>query len=324
MQILENPQYDDVFEEVFQIQKQLFNLYTNEKYVELSQVISDSLKKPGSSKLLYDWAIGAAALRQDIETVERYLEETLQQGIWFSESILRENLETIADLPHVRSLIIKHEKMYIDAKKKTEAQLLVRTPSRFQSGRKYPLILFLDGRHSDHTISQFYWKPALERIDIVFASLRSSQIHGFGQYAWDNENLSLQEVREAYEILRQRNDVDETRVIVSGMSQGAGIALQAIARGIIPARGFLTIAQALGPVNFFNTELPSLIGKKLRGVIVSGEKDESRHPSHKKFYELAVSSGIDCEFFSYPDIGHEYPDDFCTLVKQSVNFILDE
>lgn len=212
----------------------------------------------------------------------------------------------------------------MEVKAKTETQLIVRTPNESKSGKKYPLILFLDGRRSDHTISQFYWKPALDMTDIVFASLRSSQIQAFGRYAWDDESISLQEVRDAFDILKQRDDVDETQVIVSGMSQGAGIALQAISRGVIPARGFLTIAQAFKPYDFFKSEGPSLIGKNLKGVMVTGEKDRSRYPSHKKFHELALASGIDCELYSYPDIGHEFPNDFCEVVVKSVKFILDD
>lgn len=324
MQILENPQYNDLDQKFFQIQKKLFSLFTDEEYEKLAQVISDSIKNPDFSKYLYDWAMEVAVQKHDIESVERYLQESLQHGIWFSESILKENLQDIVNLPQLKSLIMQHEKMHKEISKNTEAQLLVRTPHKPKSGKRYPMILFFDGRHSDHTISQFYWKPVLEEIDVVFASLRPSQIHASGRYAWDDEDISLQEVQDAFEILRQREDVDETSVIVSGMSQGTKIALQAIARKIIPARGFLTIAQAFKPDQFFDTRNPSLVDKNLRGVIISGEKDKPRHPSHRKFYELAVSSGIDCEFLSYPNIGHEYPDDFNTVVIRSVEFILGE
>lgn len=322
MQILENPPYDDTHEEVYRIQKRLHSLFADENYANIAQLAIDSIEKPGVSKFLYDWAIWAAAHRKDIARVELYLVQSLKHGIWFSEEILEDLLEDMKNSPQLRVFIGQHEKLHLEVSKKTEAQLLVRTPSKSRSRKKYPLILFLDGRHSDHTISQYYWKPALEKIDIVFASLRPSQIHGHGRYAWDDNDISLQEVRRAYELLQQRDDVDETQMIVSGMSQGAGIALQAIAQEIISARGFLTIAQALKPDNFFKSDLPSLIGKDLRGVIISGEKDKPRHPSHRRFHELAVAAGIDCEFFSFPDIGHEYPVDFSSIVIQSVKFIL--
>ncbi len=325
MQVLENPQYEDTFEEIYKIRDQLFSLYTDEKYEELTKLIS-SIPSTNlyMTSLKYDWEIGAAAETQDIELIQHKLQESLQQGIWYSESILDEYLKDISKSSRLKDIISQHEKMHQEVKENTETQLIVRTPKGAKASEKYPMILFLDGRHSDHTISQFYWKPALEMIDIVFASLRSSQIHAFGQYAWDDESISMREVRDAYKILIQRDDVDETQVIVSGMSQGAGIALQAIAKGIIPAKGFLTIAQALKPENFFDPESPSLIGQNLKGVIVSGEKDVPRRLSHKKFHELALASGIDCELYSYPDIGHEYPNDFCALVVKSAKFIIGE
>ncbi|MFW9975874.1 MAG: alpha/beta hydrolase family protein [Candidatus Thorarchaeota archaeon] len=325
MEILENPQYDDTFEEIYEIRNRLFSLLTNEEYDELRKVVTSiPLRNQYLTNLKYEWEIEIASEQQNIELVETILKESLQQGIWFSGVVLREYLRDFSNSSRLKSIIDQHEKMYLEVKEHTEPQMIIRAPRKPQSGRRYPLILFFDGRHSDHTISQFYWKPALELMDTVFASLRSSQIHAFGQYAWDDESISIREVRDAYEILLQRDDVDETQVIVSGMSQGAGIALQAIAKEIIPAIGFLTIAQALKPESFFGSESPSLFGKNLKSVIVSGEKDVSRHPSHKKFHELALASGIDCELYSYPDIGHEYPNDFCELVVKSVKFMIGE
>ena len=324
MQILENPPYTDVFEEVFRIRHRFLKLFTNEKIEELKAEIADIPETDCSlSALKKYWKLIFAAEERNIKEVEELLREGLSQSIWFSKTVLGDFLREAVDSPLLEPLIVQHEKMYLEVKEDSEAQLIVRTPKRYRAGKRYPLILFLDGRYSDHRISEFYWKPGLEMTDVIFASLRSSQRPGFGQYVWDNENTSLQEVRDAYEILRQRSDVDETKVIVSGMSQGTKIALQSIANDIIPAKGFITIAQALKPDQFFGAKSQTLVGKDLRGVIVSGEKDIPRCTSHKKFHELAVSSGIDCMFISYPDIGHEYPDDFDRVVQQSLSFILE-
>ncbi|MHA1907827.1 MAG: hypothetical protein ACW98Y_11075, partial [Candidatus Thorarchaeota archaeon] len=297
MEILENPPYTESFEEVFRIRHQLLKLLTDEKFSDLLDVVNSIPETDVNlTALKIIWELMLTADKGNIEVIEKTLKKGLELGIWFSKTVLGDFATTIVDKPKLMPLIDQHEKRYLDCKEEQEAQLIIRTPRDYKSGKRYPIILFFDGRHSNHRISEFYWKQGLETTDVIFASLRSSQRKGFAQYVWDDKTTSLQEVGETFEILRKRSDVDEDNIIVSGMSQGSNVAIQSIASDIIPARGFITIAQAVKPELFFGKDSPTLVGKNIRGVIVSGEKDRPRHPRHKEFYELAQSHGIDCRF----------------------------
>jgi predicted peptidase len=293
MEILENPPYSNSFEEVFRIRHRLLKLFTDEKYPELAATVSKIPETdPNLTALKIIWEVMLAAEQGDLDVVEANLAKGVQQGIWFSKTVLGDFASKMIDTPHLENLIGQHQDMYSEIKENTAAQLIIRTPKNYTEGKKFPVILFLDGRHSDHRISEFYWKPALELVDVIFASLRSSQRKGFAQFVWDDKETALQEVMDAFNILRNRSDVDESAIIVSGMSQGSSVAIYSIASDLIPAKGFITIAQALNPDSFFGQELPTLVGKRVKGVIISGEKDTPRQSKHKEFYELAKSKGI--------------------------------
>lgn len=83
MQILENPKYEDTFEEIYQIRNRLFRLYTDEKYDELTEVVSSiPSTNLNLTSLKHNWEIESAAERQDIDLIQDRLQESLQHGIF--------------------------------------------------------------------------------------------------------------------------------------------------------------------------------------------------------------------------------------------------
>lgn len=86
------------------------------------------------------------------------------------------------------------------------------------------------------------WQSVVDAGYVLIAP-RSSQLSGSGEYCWDNLDLALREIAEAFSTVVQQQAFDRRRVAIGGYSQGAGVAMVATVARIIPwLRGWVALA----------------------------------------------------------------------------------
>jgi predicted esterase len=111
--------------------------------------------------------------------------------------------------------------------------------------------------------------------------------------------------------------VDPQRVLISGFSQGSGMALYAALRGNIPVRGFIGIATW-----WENVDELACGGKNLRGYFVTGAKDHTLDRG-REIQNTLRANNVQLVEEVHADLGHEFPDDFAASFDKAIEFIFD-
>ncbi len=152
--------------------------------------------------------------------------------------------------------------------------------------------------------------------------MQSSQISGDNQFCWDNERKGLSEMQQSFLLLRKKFNINLSKIILAGASQGARLSFTALLSDLIPASGFIYAFPSIGDSNAFISNFKILKPlQSLRGSIISGQRDNF-HGENKLLSEILINNGVECQFFSYPELGHVFPDDFDLILKKSVKYIL--
>ena len=155
----------------------------------------------------------------------------------------------------------------------------------------------------------------------MLAMPQSSQLGSPNTFVWDHTARAKEEIAAQYRQLLRKYPIDEERVILSGFSQGAALAIQIALRGPIPARGFLAVV----PGRIAMEELDELLLLKhgLRGYLVVGGRDP-RYEMFTQIHALLNQNGIPCEMEDHPQMGHEFPKDFDQSITKALKFLLDK
>jgi len=130
------------------------------------------------------------------------------------------------------------------------------------------------------------------------------------------------EIKDHYRKLNLENPIDTGRTIISGFSKGGHVAIEAALKGYFPMRGFLAVAPYIADRDAMLPLLDSIDTKRLRGYFLLGEKDDECTPGAMWLYEELGNRGITCGIRIIPDLAHEFPDDFDTILPDVLKFIL--
>ena len=169
-----------------------------------------------------------------------------------------------------------------------------------------------------------YWNKVIERNEILLCLLQSSQMSGDNQFCWDDENKGLLELQQVFIFLRKKFNVDLSKIILAGASQGARLSFTALLSDLIPTRGFIYAFPSIGNSDSFINNFKDVKSlQSLRGCIISGQRDNF-FKENKLLYEILINSGVECQFHSYPELGHVLPDDFDLILKKSIDYILNK
>lgn len=89
----------------------------------------------------------------------------------------------------------------------------------------------------------------------------------------------------------------------------------------VPARGFIAVVPAIREARELTKITAVAAERGLRGWIVTGEHDHFR-PGLEAFFTRGRAAGLECELEVVPGLGHDFPDDFPTLLVRGLNALL--
>jgi predicted esterase len=129
-------------------------------------------------------------------------------------------------------------------------------------------------------------------------------------------------MQQSLSFLKKKFNIDSSKVILAGASQGARLSFTALLSNLIPASGFIYAFPSIGDSTAFinNFKIVKSL-QSLRGSIIAGQRDNF-YKENKLLREILIDRGVECQFFSYPELGHVFPDDFDIILKKSVDYIL--
>ena len=266
---------------------------------------------------------GAALLNKpDLAIV--IFQEAVDAGYWWTEDYLRsdEDLKSLQDLPAFNQLIEVCEQKRQAALSKTKPlSLPLQLPA--QSAEALPLLLALHGNTQNAENSVSFWESAGEEGWFVVLP-QSSQIVFTDAYVWDDLEWGGREIKDHYDQLVGKYQIDSGKVVIGGFSKGGEMAVWLTLMNIFPAAGFISVNPGGPFIDDLNKWLPLLENCKrlseMRGYFVAGENDPNLE-NIKALQKLLDSRGMTCELIIAPAIAHEFPEDFSQTLTQALQYL---
>ncbi|MEK6220832.1 MAG: dienelactone hydrolase family protein, partial [Chloroflexota bacterium] len=191
-----------------------------------------------------------------------------------------------------------------------------------------PLLFFLHGNTDNAHANLKHWQD-LPNQGWVLAMPQSKNVMWAESYYWTDYQTTVSEVDKHYANLTNQYAIEPDKTIIAGFSMGGEMALGLALSGQIPSKGFILLGPG-GPFlddDSFEDWAPFIEkaqGRNLRGVILMGDADNTiLHDNIHKMAALLNDNGIITQVKTFPDLKHEYPEDFNAVLKESLAFILN-
>lgn len=246
----------------------------------------------------FTWMFLAAAHAAlgDFGSVAQLLRQALDaNALWRLSLLAAPGLELVASDPECEA-VIEEARKRIDAKH-YRPLVVVERPSH--SGMA-PMLLHLHGANSDAGGEMPRWRGAAG-LGWIVAAGQSSQPSAEDLFCWDPPpERTRQDLLQISSMLPAH-----ARLVLSGFSQGAWVALQAALRAdIFQPAGVIMVAPFLAGLERLEAS-----GRRLRIAMVFGVEDPMiRQP--ELVLDTLAARGHHVEVVRVAGLGHAYPDDF--------------
>ncbi|MFX1249742.1 MAG: alpha/beta hydrolase, partial [Promethearchaeota archaeon] len=311
IKIQENPSYNSRREKIAKIEALMMECEEKTLYNKGLKLALDTIDCfPENPSFTYSWAALFYVMLGKINKALQILTEGLIKGAIWSPSFLEEGFQGLRNHPRFLELLELTKRKFNNNRPLDQAELLVRTPKNYLTTKQYPLLLVFHGRFDSNAANDIYWRNIITQKELFLALLQSSQMQSGLHFVWDEENKAFEDLQRALAILIKRYPINISQIILAGVSQGSELALVALFSGLVTATKFISVIPSFGGFSYKLTDKDSLQQKKnIRGCIIVGERDV-RFNRTKTFLELLRENGVECRLFSYPELGHQIPDDF--------------
>jgi poly(3-hydroxybutyrate) depolymerase len=200
------------------------------------------------------------------------------------------------------------------------------TPDSYSSEDSYPLLMIIHGGNQSIVKAMERWNPTVIGDDVIIAYVQSSKRADTKSYRWDLGGVDIyslptaqDEVLGLYQEIVGEYAVDTGQVTLAGFSQGGNLSLFMAAEGTIPAKGFIAGCPATRtPIPLETAQAAAARG--VRGTIFVGAEDwtaASAQTTASNFKE----AGIPVDLIVMEDKGHEFPDNFDEVLRESIRHI---
>jgi predicted esterase len=310
------------------LQAHMQALYREQRYDDLLELATQQAPQfPEQFHLLYYWRICMATRVGQHDLALHLLDEVLDNGFWYDETILRRSpsLQPLQTLLEFEARL-KRSRLLQD---KEQAQLFplltLRSAGRCSYGQEpCPLLICLHANASTAQASVDFWRSAATA-GWLTAIPQSRQAMWKGAYHWDDREISERELVKHYQTLLEKYAIDKQRVTLAGHSLGGELAIWLAIRGIIPAEGFIAIGPG-GPlmddVENWTTFLGENPVRSLRGYLVLGQEDQTiRQDNIRILADILNEAGISTELEEIPNVGHDFSVEYETCLLRGLNYI---
>lgn len=299
-------------------------LYEKSGSLEAYQFITQNADKvKGNRAQIFNFRY-ALASASGLEKVALQImkEAILENGFWYSYDYLieDEDLKPLHKYDDFHKMINLCKEREEKAKKFAKSDLKIIKCNNSNDHDYTPLIIALHGNQENIEITEAYWKSIVSE-NYILALPQSSQIQFSNGYVWDDIEKGSNELKELYESVLEKNNIDLDNVIIGGFSAGGRVALNSILNDKISAKGFIFVAPWLPEIDEWENLMDKLKEKRVKGYIICGDKDEDCFKCTQKFVDLLKREKISYEFKIVKDLDHDYPNKFERILKDAVEFI---
>lgn len=306
-------------EEFFKESEPLFQFYQEGRFTDALAVAEKlAVDFPTYGAKTYFWQVCLLCMAGQREQALRVFDEALSDGLWWSEGQLRSDsdLTSLQGDPEFEQLVVLSKERHLQAQSASSPNLFVHEPD---GKGPLPLLVVLHARGSSPELDVHFWKSAVKH-GWILAMPQSSQLASPLAYLWDDREKAQSEIVEHVHALIETYSVDVNRIVIAGFSQGAARAMQIVMNGLVKSRGFLAVVPGMIEDDELNGWSNS---NNTRNVLIAGGRD-SRHEMFERVRKTFEEKGIPLMFRKYPEMAHDFPNDFDDALQQGLNFILNE
>lgn len=219
------------------------------------------------------------------------------------------------------SFRVKNEKLKEITNQTKITEYMVQLPKNYDQNKHYPLMLIMHGGIGSIPDLQHNYQSEKLQSEFIVAYTHGGVFFGsnsrvYGRKSWKND------IKNIYQQITSNYSVDSTKVIIGGPSAGG---YRSIALGLnneIPAKGLL-LSFAVNPSVWDSTLYIKSAERGLKIALLCGENDWAIQMQKKLGYWFDKYK-ISNRFVVFPEIGHEYPDNWSYYLDSSLDYLLKE
>lgn len=214
--------------------------------------------------------------------------------------------------------IRKNDSLLNEISSDPKTEYFVYVPTGYDKSHKYPLVIVMHGGVGNfyRTFENWQSKTIMNKFISVYPQGRYMKDSFFRSYG----NERIEDISEIYSQVKNRYSVDTSLVILAGQSAGGALSLGLI-NGQIQAKGLL-LAFPVKPSNFDISRAQRLRNSATRIFMICREQDKSFYPGQVELSTLLDSAKVENRFISYPNLGHEFPENFDYQIDMGLEYIL--
>ena len=249
-------------------------------------------------------------------------EAIVEKGFWYQYKYLIEDgdLKSLNKYKEFGELLDICKKRESETKRNEKPNLKIIVPDKINEQYKHPLIIALHGDQENIEITEDYWSSCIHK-KYLLALPQSSQIQFSEGYEWKDIEKGSRELKEHYENILEKHNIDSDNIIIGGFSAGGRVALYSILKDIIQVKGFIIVAPWLPEIDKWAPLLDKIREKGIKGYVVCGDKDNDCYECTKRFTDLLSSKKISYELKIFKGLDHDYPDNFNEILHKAIEFI---
>jgi len=263
------------------------------------------------------WMACLFALLGDEPRALEALEEGSRRGLWWAPQMLEADpdLEALRTEDRFQAIVEAGRRAQASAAARPPRDPIVRPPA---SGKPLAALVALHarGQRADDMV-----EPWAAASDALLIAPHSTQPFDPRDGCWDDPQRAYADVRWAVD--RGLAGAAELPLVVTGFSQGAGLAVFLAARRRIAG---LVGCIAMGPTarwarELIGADIPSAGG--LRFALLMGTLDPRLNECRELADELSAG-GAEVRLDIIEGLGHDYPADFAQRLSGTLDWMLDE
>jgi hypothetical protein len=309
----------------FELQAKLFELFEKGDYQEAIQVANRVQEiSPEMKYKTYFWRACLNCSLDQISNALIELNQGLEEGVWWNPNTLMNDpdLKLLHNKDEFNAILNQCEERLRQFQSKTKPETMLLLPLQNSINAKLPILYSIHWRGDNIKRFSQYWDIKKLRDDYIFAFPQSSQVYGYNEYCWDNQENSKKEAKETLDVIRNEYDLRKNEVILAGALQGGKLALElALENEISNVRGFLIVVPSIRDIEQYEPFIEKAKINKLRGCIITGDQDHFYHGAIKLQTEFE-SRHFPCKLIIKEGMGHFFPNDFSVILPQAIGFIL--
>jgi len=302
-----------------QLTDELMRLYPQGKFAEALDVVEKNADRfPEQAGRTTYWKLCLLSLCGRTDDLYSVLQQGLDSGLWWAtrQFAVETDFDPVRELPEFKRLVEESDRKTIEAQEHIRSDRRVLVPDDISGA--LPLLIGLHGRNGNKDTDVQHWEIAHQRGWLVLL-LQSRQALFPGSYCWDDAEKGLEDILFHLDEIKKTYNIDPNRIVTAGFSQGSGQSIYTALTGKVGARGFIGIATFIAEPDV----LVPLIdpSKPVRGYFVTGEKDHTLDKA-RAIQKILKEHNIPFAEEVYPELRHEFSQDFASSFEKSIQFIL--